>query len=150
MHVILLDKVRKLGQLGDKVKVKRGYARNYLIPFGFAAPATTITIADFETRRAALEATAAGKKELAQQQANKLTDLVITLSAHANDEGQLFGSITAHDIADAIAAQGVEVKKNQVSLATPSIRQLGQYEVVIRLHSDIEQTVSVSVVAAVA
>ncbi len=147
MQVILLEKVGKLGNLGDKVNVKPGYGRNYLIPYGKAVPATAANVADFEARRAELEAAAAEKRSSAEARAEKLAELAITIEANAGDEGKLFGSIGTRDIAEAITAAGQEVSKSEVRLPNGVIREVGEYEVDLQLHSDVTQAVKLSVVA---
>ena len=147
MHVILLEKVGKLGELGDKVAVKAGFGRNYLIPYGKAVSATAANVADFEARRAELEASANEKLSAANARAEKLAELTIVIEANAGDEGKLFGSIGTRDLADKIAAAGVEVSKSEVRLPNGVIRELGEYEVNVQLHSDVTQAVKVSVVA---
>lgn len=147
MDVILLEKVSNLGSLGDKVSVKAGYGRNYLIPFGKAVPATVQNIADFEARRAQLHAAAEAKLAEAQGRAAKLADLKVSIAANAGDEGKLFGSVGTHDIADAITAAGIAVGKSEVRLPNGAIRELGEFEVDVQLHSDVTETVTVIVVA---
>lgn len=146
MEVILLDKVGKLGAIGDKVTVKSGYGRNYLLPQGKAVAATAKNIADFEARRAELEAAAAGKIADATARAEKLAALEVTIAANAGDEGRLFGSIGTRDIADAITAAGVAVAKSEVRLPQGVIREIGQYEIDIQLHSEVIQAVKLAVV----
>ena len=148
MQLILLEKVANLGNLGDKVNVKAGYGRNYLLPYGKATAATAANIAVFEARRAELEAAAAEKKASAETRAAQLAELEITISAVAGDEGKLFGSIGTHDIADALTASGVEVAKSEVRLPNGTIRHLGEFDVAVHLHTDVEATVKVIVVAA--
>ncbi|MEX1664851.1 50S ribosomal protein L9 [Zhongshania arctica] len=147
MQVILLEKIGKLGNLGDQVNVKSGYGRNFLIPFGKAVPATKNNVAEFETRRAELEATAIEKRSAADARAVKLAALAVTIGANAGDGGKLFGSIGTRDIADAVSAAGVEVNKSEVRMPEGPIRDLGSYDVAIQVHSDVVQTVSISVVA---
>ena len=147
MQVILLEKVGKLGDLGDQVAVKAGFGRNYLIPYGKAVPATEANIADFEGRRAELEKAAAERRGGAEARAAKLADVAVTISANAGEGGKLFGSIGTRDIAGAITAAGVEVSKSEVRLPTGVIRELGEYEIDIQVHSDVTQAVKVSVVA---
>lgn len=147
MEVILLDKVGKLGAIGDKVTVKSGYGRNYLLPQGKAVAATAKNIADFEARRAELEAAAAGKIADATARAEKLAALSVTIAANAGDEGRLFGSIGTRDIADAITAAGVAVAKSEVRLPQGVIREIGQYEIDVQLHSEVIQAVKLAVVA---
>lgn len=147
MEVILLDKVGKLGAIGDKVTVKSGYGRNYLLPQGKAVAATAKNIADFEARRAELEAAAAGKIAEATARAEKLAALEVTIAANAGDEGRLFGSIGTRDIADAITAAGVAVNKSEVRLPQGVLREIGQYEIDIQLHAEVIQVVKLAVVA---
>lgn len=146
MQVILLEKVGKLGNLGDQINVKAGFGRNYLIPYGKAVPATKSNVADFEARRADLEAAAAEKTAVAQSRAAQLAELSITIEANAGEEGKLFGSIGTRDLADAITAAGVEVSKSEVRLPEGVIRDLGEFEVAIQLHTDVTQSVKVAVV----
>jgi large subunit ribosomal protein L9 len=146
MQVILLEKVGKLGNLGDQINVKAGFGRNYLIPYGKAVPATKSNVADFESRRADLEAAAAEKATVAQGRAAQLAELSITIEANAGEEGKLFGSIGTRDLADAITAAGVEVSKSEVRLPEGVIRELGEFDVAVQLHSDVTQTVKVAVI----
>ncbi|MEE8057633.1 MAG: 50S ribosomal protein L9 [Pseudomonadales bacterium] len=146
MHVILLEKVGKLGDLGDKVAVKAGFGRNYLIPYGKAVPATAANVADLESRRAELEAAAVQKRGGAEARAARLAEVAITITANAGEEGKLFGSIGTRDIAGAINAAGVEVNKSEVRLPTGTIRELGEYEVNIQLHAEVTQAIKLSVV----
>jgi|TARA_B110000977_G_C11080582_1_gene492787 large subunit ribosomal protein L9 len=145
MQVILLEKVGKLGDLGDQVNVKSGYGRNFLIPLGKAVPASAGNVADFETRRAELEAAAAEKVAAAQARADKLAGVVVTMESNAGEEGKLFGSIGTRDIADAISATGNEVAKSEVKMPEGVIRELGEYDVSIQLHSDVTTVVKVVV-----
>jgi large subunit ribosomal protein L9 len=145
MQVILLEKVGKLGDLGDQVNVKAGYGRNFLIPLGKAVPASAGNVADFETRRAELEAAAAEKVAAAQARADKLSGVVVTMESNAGEEGKLFGSIGTRDIADAISATGNEVAKSEVKMPEGVIRELGEYDVSIQLHSDVTTVVKVVV-----
>ena len=147
MQVILLEKVGKLGDLGDQVSVKAGFGRNYLFPYGKAVPATKGNVADFEARRAELEAAAAEKRGVAEALAEKLAALNITIAGNAGDEGKLFGSIGTRDLADAITAAGVEVTKAEVRLPNGVIREIGEFEVSIQLHAEVTQVVNVSVVS---
>jgi len=147
MDVILLEKVGKLGDLGDKVSVKAGYGRNYLFPFGKAVPATKDNLADFEARRAELEKAAAEKLGEAEARAEKLNEFAVTIEANAGDEGKLFGSIGTRDIADAITAAGIEVSKAEVRLPHGAIREIGEFDVDVQVHSDVTVTVKLSVVA---
>ncbi|MFT3931925.1 MAG: 50S ribosomal protein L9 [Spongiibacteraceae bacterium] len=147
MQVILLEKVGRLGNLGDQVNVKPGYGRNFLIPFGKAVAATKANIAEFEQRRAELEAAAAERRGAAEARAAKLVELVVTIAANAGDEGKLFGSIGTRDIADAITAAGVAVEKSEVRLPNGVIRETGEFQVDVQLHSDVMQAVTLRVVA---
>jgi len=148
MEVILLEKVRNLGSLGDQVKVKSGYGRNYLIPKGKAVMATKDNVAKFEERRAELEAKANEQLAAAQGRAEKLAALgVVTIVARAGDEGKLFGSVTASDVADAVTAAGVEVAKSEVKMPEGALRQIGEFELMVQLHTDVAQNVTVQVVA---
>ena len=148
MEIILLEKIANLGNLGDKVNVKAGYGRNFLLPQGKATVASAENVAVFEARRAELEQLAAEKKAYAESRAAELAELEVTITATAGDEGKLFGSIGTHDIADALTASGVEVAKSEVRLPNGTIRQVGEYDVAVHLHSDVEATVRVVVVAA--
>lgn len=147
MQVILLDKIAKLGGLGDQVAVKAGYARNYLIPQGKAVMATKANIETFDARRAELEAKLAAGKAAAEERAAKLGELAaVVIASKAGDEGKLFGSIGTRDVADAISAAGVAVAKSEVRMGNV-LRNTGEYEVVVQLHADVKATVQVQVVA---
>ncbi|MCK9531389.1 MAG: 50S ribosomal protein L9 [Gammaproteobacteria bacterium] len=149
MEVILLDKVRNLGNLGDKVKVRNGYGRNFLIPQGKAVLATADNLAKFEARRAELEKAAAAEVAAAQARAEKLAALAeVTIGAKAGEEGKLFGSVGTGDIAEAITAAGVEVAKAEVKLPDGALRHTGEFSVDVVLHSDVTQAITVKVVAA--
>ncbi|WP_462379630.1 50S ribosomal protein L9 [Pseudomonas sp. Marseille-QA0892] len=148
MEVILLEKIANLGNLGDKVNVKAGYGRNYLLPKGKATAATAENVAAFEARRAELEKAAADRKASAETRAAQLSELEVTITATAGDEGKLFGSIGTADIADALTASGVEVAKSEVRLPNGTIRQTGEYDVAVHLHTDVEATVKLVVIAA--
>ena len=147
MEVILLDKIAHLGDLGDKVVVKSGFARNYLFPQGKAVMATKDNLAAFEARRAELEAKLADVLAAAQARAAQLSALTnVTIATKAGDEGKLFGSIGTRDVADAITAAGVAVAKSEVRMGNV-LRNTGEYEVVVQLHADVKATVQVQVVA---
>lgn len=146
MHVILLEKVGRLGTIGDKVRVKSGYGRNFLIPFGKAVPATEANVAAFEARRGELERAAAEKKQAAEQRAAKLAELAVTIAANAGDEGKLFGSIGTRDVAEAISKVGVPVSKSEVRMPNGVIRELGEYTLDIQLHGDVTQPVKIVVI----
>lgn len=148
MQVILLDKIAKLGGLGDKVSVKSGYARNFLLPQGKAVFASKENIAKFEERRAELEAKLAANLATAQTRAEKIAALSnVVISSVAGDEGKLFGSIGTRDIADAVSAAGVEVVKSEVRLSEGALRHTGEFEVVLHLHAEVNATVTIEIVA---
>jgi|TARA_B110000503_G_scaffold140853_1_gene232833 large subunit ribosomal protein L9 len=148
MEVILLENVGSLGSLGDKVDVKAGYGRNFLIPHGKAVPATENNIAHFEGRRADLEAAAATALAAAQARANAIEALeAVAISATAGEEGKLFGSVGTRDIAEAVTAAGCEIDKSEVRMPEGVIRDLGEYQIMIQLHGDVTVTVAIAVVA---
>lgn len=147
MEVILLEKVANLGALGDQVRVKPGYGRNYLIPQGKATPATPENIERFEQRRAELERQAAEALAAAQARAEKLEGYELTLTAKAGDEGKMFGSVGTSDIAEGLQAAGHEVERQEVLLPEGAFRQLGEYEVQLRLHADVEATIKLVITA---
>ncbi|AOH37112.1 50S ribosomal protein L9 [Luteimonas sp. JM171] len=148
MEVILLQKVQKLGGLGDKVTVKPGYGRNYLVPQGKAVPATEEALAEFESRRAEYEAKAQAAHDEAAARLAKLEDVTVTIRANASPEGKLYGSIGPRDIADALTAQtGVEFEKSEVVMGEGPFRLTGEYEVLLHLHADVETSVPVIVEA---
>ena len=146
MEVILLDKVGSLGQLGDVVRVKPGYARNYLIPQGIAVRANKANLEEFEARRAELEKQQADRLNAAQKRADGMAGLTLDVPVKAGDEGKLFGSVGAQDIVDAAARQSVEIDRSEVRLADGPIRLTGEYEVEVRVHPDVACTVTVNVV----
>ena len=147
MQVILLDKIAKLGGLGDQVSVKAGYARNYLIPQGKAVMATKANIEAFGARRAELEAKLAANKAAAEERAAKLGELAaVVIASKSGDGGKLFGSIGTRDVAEAITAAGVAVAKSEVRMGNV-LRNTGEYEVVVQLHADVKATVQIQVVA---
>lgn len=145
MQIILMEKVVNLGQLGDVVKVKNGYARNFLIPQGKAKRATEANMAEFETRRA--EIVAADKAKLADAQARceKLAGLTVQITQKAGVDGRLFGSVTNADIATAMAALGFEIEKAQVRMAEGHLKNVGDHTVSIQLHTDVIAGITVSV-----
>lgn len=149
MRVILREKVANLGKIGDQVNVKRGFARNFLIPRGVAVQATDANMQQFEKQRAELEAKEAHVLAEAQKRAQKLTDKSIRLEAQAGDEGKLFGSIGPRDIAAAMDKAGVHVEKSEIRMPQGPIRQIGEYDIRVQLHSEVSVTVKVNVVAAV-
>ncbi len=146
MEVILLEKVTNLGNLGDKVTVKSGYGRNYLIPQSKATSATAVKIAEFETRRAELEKAAAGKLAAAQARGRALEKLEIIITHKAGDEGKLFGSVGTQNIADAITEAGPAVEKHEIRLPDGVIRHTGEYNIDVQLHSDVISTLSINII----
>lgn len=147
MQVILLEKVVNLGQLGDVVKVKDGYGRNFLIPQGKAKRATEANLKEFEARRAELEAKQAQILADAQVRAGKLEGAVITIEQKAGVDGRLFGSVTNVDIAEAVSASGVEIKRHEVRLPNGPLKAIGEYELEIALHHDVVTPVKIVVTA---
>jgi large subunit ribosomal protein L9 len=148
MQVILKEKIRNLGGLGDIVSVKPGYARNFLLPQGKAMSANKENVAKFESYRAELEKAANERLAEAQARAEKLDNITVSIAASAGEGGKLFGSIGTRDIADAISAQaGVAVGKQEIRLSQGALRQVGEYEVALGLHTDVNVTVKVVVVA---
>lgn len=148
MEVILLEKVDNLGDLGEKVRVKAGYGRNYLVPSGKAAPATPENIARFEEQRAELERVARERLEAAEARREALEGKELSLTAKAGTEGKLFGSIGTKEIADAASAvAGVSVERSEVRLPEGVLRQVGEYDVDLHLHTDVTATVHVKVIA---
>ena len=145
MDLILLQKVQNLGDLGDLVKVKAGFGRNYLVPQGKAAPATKENLAQFELRRAELEAAAHDRLGQAQTRQSSLADVVVEISANASEEGNLYGSIGPREVASAVSALGHEVTKSEVVMGEGPIRTIGEFDVVVHLHADVETTVKVIV-----
>lgn len=147
MEVILLEKIANLGSLGDKVTIKAGYGRNYLIPTGKAVAATQQKIAEFEARRAELEKAAAEKLAAAQARGDAISKLKIVITHKAGDEGRLFGSVGTHNIAEAITAAGVAVEKSEIRLPHGAIRHVGEFPIDINLHSDVVVTLPVTIAA---
>jgi large subunit ribosomal protein L9 len=148
MQVILLDKIGNLGGLGDTVAVKSGYARNFLIPQGKAVMATKSNVEVFESRRAELEANVAKQLTAAQARADQVEALeAVVIASKAGEEGKLFGSIGTRDIANAITAAGVAVAKSEVRLPEGVLRNVGQFEVSVQLHSEVFATAKIQVVA---
>jgi large subunit ribosomal protein L9 len=146
MEVILLDKVSNLGALGDKVAVKSGYGRNFLIPQGKAIPATVANVAEFEVRRAELEKASTDTLTAAQARAEALNNVAVSISSRAGEEGKLFGSIGPSDVAAAVTEAGEALAKNEVRMPEGPIRVAGDYEVAVHLHADVDASVKVSVV----
>ena len=147
MDVILLEKVDNLGVIGDRVKVRSGYGRNFLIPRGKATLATPVNISVFETRRAELEAKQANELSAAQLRAASVSTLAIRLAAKAGTEGKLYGSLGTADIAEACTAAGVAVRRSEVRLPDGPIRTLGEHSIELHFHSDVNAMIRVSVVA---
>ncbi len=147
MQLILLQKVVNLGGLGDKVNVKPGYGRNYLIPYGKAVPATADNLAAFEARRAEYEAKANAVLAEAEGRKAKLDGAAVTIKANASTEGKLFGSVGPRDIAEAFTAAGLPLEKNEVVLGEGPLRRTGEFDIEVRLHADVETRVKVIVEA---
>lgn len=146
MNVILLERIGNLGDLGDEVVVKPGFARNFLIPQGKAVRATDENRTVFEERRAELERLANERLGEARERAGRLDGMSITIVAKAGEEGKLYGSVGTQDIADAVTAKGVEVEKSEVKLPEGPIRAVGEYEIDLQLYSDVTVTIPVSIV----
>lgn len=146
MEVILLERINNLGSLGDKVNVKSGFARNYLIPQGKARRATKENIAYFEQRRAELEKQAQQQLEHAQQRAAALKDLTLTVISKVGNEGRLFGSVGTIEIIEAMATLGHEIERKEVRLPDGNIREVGEYEIGLHLHSDVDVEIKLQVV----
>ena len=146
MEVILLKNVGGLGALGDKVRVRAGYGRNYLVPQGYAVLATAANLEAFEARRAELEREAAEAVAAAEARKASLEGFSVTIARRAGDEGRLFGSVGTQDIAEAVTAAGVAVEKQEVRLPEGPLRAAGEFEVLLHLHADVDATVTVHVV----
>lgn len=147
MEIILLEKIDNLGAMGDKVNVKNGYGRNYLIPQGKGVPATEENIADYESRRAELEAAATATLGEAEARRDKLVDMALNIKANAGEEGKLFGSVGTSDIVSAVAANDVVIEKHEVRLPNGAFHQLGEYEVELHLHTDVNVTIKLVIEA---
>jgi large subunit ribosomal protein L9 len=145
MQIILLEKIANLGSLGDVVKVKEGFARNYLIPNGKAKRATAQNLAEFEKRRAELEKAQSDALAAAQAQAAKLDGLMVQITQKAGVDGKLFGSVTNVDVSGALKAQGMDVPKASIRMPQGPLKQVGDYPLKIALHADVVVTVTVSV-----
>ena len=146
MQIILLEKVVNVGNLGDVVKVKDGYARNFLIPQKLARRATAAAVAEFEAKRAELEKAAAAKLAAAQAQGEKLAGMTVTVSQKAGVDGRLFGSVTNFDIAEALTKQGFAVEKAQVRMPTGPLKTTGEHPVSVALHTDVVVEITIAVV----
>jgi large subunit ribosomal protein L9 len=147
MQLILLQKVTNLGNLGDKVNVKPGFGRNYLVPQGKAVPATAANLAEFEAKRAEYEAKASDALATAEARKARLEGAVVTIHANASTEGKLYGSVGPREIAEALTKAGSPVNKSEVVLGEGAFRNIGEYEVVVHLHADVETPVKVVVEA---
>ncbi|NNJ93889.1 MAG: 50S ribosomal protein L9 [Halobacteria archaeon] len=147
MEIILLEKIENLGAMGDKVTVKPGYGRNYLVPKGKAQPATADNIAAFEARRAELEKVAAEMLAAAEARREQLDGKTINIAARVGDEGKLFGSIGTADITDAVKAAGVDIERNEVRLPEGAFRLVGEYDVTLHLYSDVNATIKLVITA---
>lgn len=147
MELVLLQKVKNLGNLGDKVKVKPGYGRNYLVPHGKAVAATTTNVAEFEKRRAEYEAKANQVMGAAEARKAALEGAAVTVKANASPEGKLFGSVGPRDIAEAFSAAGYALEKSEVVMGEGPIRHTGEFEIHVHLHADVHTIVKVTVAA---
>jgi large subunit ribosomal protein L9 len=145
MQIILMEKVTNLGQLGDIVNVKSGFARNYLIPQGKAKRATEQAIAEFQSKRAELEKVQAAALAAAQAMAAKLDGLLVQISQKAGSDGKLFGSVTNANIAEALGAQGFSIERAMIRMPHGQLKQVGDYPLIISLHSDVSAHITVSV-----
>jgi large subunit ribosomal protein L9 len=148
MEIILLEKVDNVGGIGDRVRVKSGYARNYLIPHGKATLATAANIAKFESRRAELEAKAAAELAAAQARAKKLEGLVLKIEMQAGAEGKLFGSVGTVDIAEEIGKRGISIERSEIRLPDGPLRLIGEHQVELHLHTDVNVGITVVIEAA--
>lgn len=147
MEIILLKKVENLGALGSVVSVRPGYARNFLIPQGKAKMATKANVAEFEARRAELEVEATEALAAAEARKAQLAEMVLTIKANAGSEGKLFGSVSNIEIAEAIQAAGVEVERREIRMPDGAIRHLGEFEIGLHLHTEVDATIKVIVEA---
>lgn len=147
MDLILLEKVQNLGDLGDTVSVKPGFGRNFLLPQGKAVPATKENVAEFEARRAELEKLAKERLTGAEGRAARLEDVTLTMTANASEEGKLYGSIGPREISDALGKEGHEVEKSEVIMGEGPVRLIGEYDIHIQLHADVNTTIKLVVEA---
>jgi len=147
MKVILLEKIGRKGRLGDQVIVKKGFARNYLLPQGKAVPANAANLVKFEERRAELEKKAASAVAAGEARRDAVEAIIMTVAMKAGDEGKLFGSVGAQDIVDGAAAAGVEIQRSEVRLPEGPIRNVGEYEIAVHVHEDIDAQLKIFVVA---
>lgn len=148
MQVILLEKIRNLGALGDKVKVKPGYGRNFLIPQNKAVYATEKNIAMFESRRAELEKKAELEFSKAKQRADKLAGFTLVITSQASDEGKLYGSVGVNEIKEAMIAKGIEISRREINMPDGSFHSVGTYNVELQMHSDLVVEIQIEVVSA--
>jgi large subunit ribosomal protein L9 len=146
MKLVLLQKVTNLGNLGDQVSVKPGYGRNFLVPQGKAVPATAANVAEFEARRAEYEARARELSAGAEARRERLEGASVTIAANASTEGKLYGSVGPRDIAEAFTAAGLPLEKSEVVMGEGPIRRVGEFDLVVHLHADVEATIKVVVV----
>jgi large subunit ribosomal protein L9 len=147
MEIILLEKIANLGNMGEKVNVKPGYGRNYLVPQGKAAAATAENIAEYEARRVELEKASADSLTAARARREELHEKVITITSHAGEEGKLFGSVGTADIAHALTEIGITVERHEVRLPEGAFRVIGEHEVMIQLHTDVDATIKLLIEA---
>lgn len=147
MEVILLQNVKNLGGLGEKVRVRAGYGRNFLVPKGYALPATAANIEIFEARRAELEKNATDLLTRAQARAQGMEGLTLTIAARVSDDTKLYGSVGPHDIEKAAEAQGIELHKSEVDMPDGPIRETGEYQVVAQLHAEVQVDITIVVEA---
>lgn len=147
MEIILLEKIANLGNMGEKVNVKPGYGRNYLVPQGKAAAATAENIAEYEARRVELEKASADSLTAARARREELHEKVITITSHAGEEGKLFGSVGTADIAHALTESGITVERHEVRLPEGAFRVIGEHEVMIQLHTDVDATIKLIIEA---
>src|ERR1700674_5626857 len=145
MQVILMEKLANLGNLGDVVKVKDGYARNFLIPHGKAKRATEANLKAFETRRAELEKAQSDQLAVSQERGAKLDGLLLQITQKAGVDGRLFGSVTNYDIVEALKKQGHEIERSQIRMPQGPLKQVGDYPIQLALHTDVAVTIKVSV-----
>lgn len=148
MEVILLEKVRNLGNLGDKVNVKSGYGRNYLIPQNKAVFATEKSIELFEKRRAELEKKAQQALAMAEQRASKINDITLVISAMASDEGKLYGSVGVNEIKDALVEKAIEISKREIVMPEGPLHSIGNYTVEVHVHSDVIANLQLEIIPA--
>lgn len=143
MKVILMERIRNVGSLGDEVLVANGYARNYLIPQGKALRATKESRERFEAERSKLEVIVKEQRDVAQKISDQLADMVVTIGVKASAEGKLYGSVSSKQITEALMAEGVAIQKNQINLTKGALRSLGEHQVEIHLHADVSTLVTI-------